>query len=95
MGLREKFLDQIQTAWSIPELESIGEDLGRARGLSEEESEAIGDALSDAFDRAVSLDTTIDDNPQVVRELQAEAKEKRALEVRASASLTGMPMELS
>ncbi len=57
----------------------MGEDLGRARGLSEEETEAIGAALSDAFDRAVSLDTTIDDNPQVVRELQAETKEVSAL----------------
>ncbi len=91
----ERFLARIETAGGIPALEAIGADFGRARGLSAEETDTIGAALSDAFDRAVSLDTTIDDNPQVVRELQAEAEEKRALEARASASLTAMPMELS
>ncbi len=89
-------MDRIQTAGSIPELEGIGEDFGRARGLTDEESDAIGDALTDAFDQAASLDTTIDDaGPKVVREIQAEAEVKRALKVQASASLTAMPMELS
>ncbi len=96
MGLQEKFLGRIVGAASIPELEAIGADFGKARGLSEEESDAIRAALTDAFDQAASLDTTIaQDGPQVVREIQAEAETKRALEVRAASSLTAMPMELS
>ncbi len=96
MGLQEKFLDRIQAAGSIPELERVGEDLGRIRGLSEEETDAVAAALSDAFDAAASLDETIDEaGPRVVQDLQAERETKRALEVRAAASLTAMPMELS
>ncbi len=94
-GLTERFLARIETAGGIPALEAIGADFGRARGLTDTETDAITDALSHAFDEAASLDQVIDDNPQVVQELKAEAEEKRALEVQASASLTGMPMELS
>ncbi len=96
MGLQEKFLDRIQAARSIEELEAIGADFGKVRGLSDEETDAIRVALTAAFDQAATLDETIDDaGPEVVQELQAEAETKRALEVQASASLTGMPMELS
>ncbi len=95
-GLTERFLARIETAGGIPALEAVGADFGRARGLTDTETDAIRDALSHAFSEAASLDKTIDDDgPQVVRALQAEAEEKRALEVRASASLTAMPMELS
>ncbi len=96
MGLREKFLDRIEAAGSIPELEAVGDDFGKARGLADEESDAIRAALTAAFHEAASLDRVIDDDGlQVVREIQAEGETKRALEVRAAASLTAMPMELS
>ncbi len=96
MGLKQKFLDRIEAAGSIPELEAVGDDFGKVHGLSDEESHAVTAALDAAFGEAASLDTTIDEaGPQVVQQLQAEKEEKRALEVRASASLTAMPMELS
>ncbi len=78
-GLTERFLARIETAGGIPALEAIGADFGRARGLTQEETDAIGAALSDAFDRAVSLDTTIDEAAPMVEQLQAEAKEVSAL----------------
>ncbi len=96
MGLQEKFLDRIEAATSIPELEAVGDDFGKVRGLTDEETDAVTTALDAAFTEAASLDQVINDTgPGVVRDLQAEAKEKRALEVRAAASLTAMPMELS
>ena len=95
MDLKEKFLSRIEAAGSIPELEVVGDDFGRVRGLTEEESRAAIVALEAAFSEAASLDNTIDDDgPQLIQQLQAEAEEKRALEARASASLTAMPMEL-
>ncbi len=96
MGLREKFLDRIEAAGSIPELEAVGDDFGKVRGLSDEESAAVTAALETAFREAASLDRVIDDDgPQVVQQLKVQEEEKRALEAQASASLTAMPMELS
>ncbi|MFQ6012974.1 MAG: hypothetical protein ACE5LS_04955, partial [Thermoplasmata archaeon] len=81
VGLQEKFLGRIEAAGSIPELEAVGEDLSRARGLGEEETDAIRDALSAAFDQAASLDQVIDDNPQVVQRLQEKAETHGASEL--------------
>ena len=66
----------------------MGDDFGRARGLTDEESDAVTSALDAAFNAAASLDTTIDeDGPQVLQQLKAEEEEKVAMVARARESL--------
>ncbi len=88
MGLTKRFLARIETAGGIPALEAIGDDFGRARGLTDAETNVIRAALDDAFNEAASLDTTIDHNgPQVLQELHQDEREKDALKAAASTSL--------
>ncbi len=103
MGLVKKFRDRIEKAASIAELEIMGEDFGRARGLSTDEREEISRSLNARFlalaegkqDSPVpaagsedSLDATIDrTGPPVLEDLHQEGREKEALEAAASTSL--------
>ncbi len=50
MGLVEKFLNRMEKAASIEELEAVGQDFGQAKGLTADEKEKISKALERRFE---------------------------------------------
>ncbi len=103
MGLVERFCDRVEKCVNIEELEAVGQDFGRARGLSADEREKISKSLDRRFlalaeakqdspvpaaGPAESLDATIDQaGAQVLEDLHQEEREKEALETAAATSL--------
>ncbi len=103
MGVVEEFRGRVKKATSIAELEAVGQDFGRARGLTGDEKAKISRSLNGRFlelaeakqDSRIhgagspdSLDATIDGAaPQVLQDLHQEEEEKEALEAAAATSL--------
>ncbi len=107
MGLLAKFRDRIEKSSSIEELEAVGQDFGRARGLSADEREKISRSLDRRFlelskekqDSRIhgagpkgSLDATIDESGrEIVDSVRSDAAKAVPLEVREAGELYKVP----
>ncbi len=90
MGLKEKFLKRIEAADTILALETVGADVQKIHGLTDQELHAVTVALETAFNElADSLDEVIqEEGPQLVQQLKVKEEEKQAVIIRAREAIT-------